>query len=64
MGSIYGVTITSAIVQNLLAVGLPGALGPDASDEVRVQDFFAGGLSANSVVVAHRKIEKIPLCAA
>ncbi|KAK0631296.1 major facilitator superfamily domain-containing protein [Immersiella caudata] len=34
MGSIYGVTITSAIVQNLLAAGLPAALGPDASDEL------------------------------
>ncbi|KAK5651660.1 hypothetical protein OQA88_11835 [Cercophora sp. LCS_1] len=34
MGSIYGVTVTSAIVQNLLAAGLPGALGPDASDEL------------------------------
>jgi len=35
MGSIYGVTVTSAIVQNLLAAGLPRALGPDATDEVR-----------------------------
>lgn len=35
MGSIYGVTVTSAIVQNLLAAGLPGALGDAATDEVR-----------------------------
>ncbi|KAK0658001.1 major facilitator superfamily-domain-containing protein [Cercophora newfieldiana] len=34
MGSIYGVTISSAIVQNILAAGLPGALGPDATDEL------------------------------
>ncbi|KAK3360674.1 major facilitator superfamily domain-containing protein [Lasiosphaeria hispida] len=34
MGSIYGVTVTSAIVQNLLAARLPEALGPEATDEL------------------------------
>lgn len=35
MGTIYGVTITTAIVQNVLISRLPQALGPDATEEVR-----------------------------
>ncbi|KAM7191609.1 Major facilitator superfamily domain containing protein [Naviculisporaceae sp. PSN 640] len=34
LGSIYGVTVTAAIVQNVLAAGLPGVLGDNATDEV------------------------------
>lgn len=34
MGSIYGVTVTSAIVQNVLMARLPAALGDAATDEV------------------------------
>ena len=34
MGSIYGVTITSAIVQNVLMARLPATLGDAATDEV------------------------------
>lgn len=36
MGTIYGVTVTAAIVQNMLLAGLPGALGDNASEEVRI----------------------------
>lgn len=36
MGTIYGVTITTAIVQNVLISRLPQALGPDATEEVRL----------------------------
>jgi uncharacterized protein (DUF697 family) len=35
MGNIYGVTFTSAIVQNLLLARLPDVLGTAANDEVR-----------------------------
>lgn len=35
MGTIYGVTITTAIVQNVLISRLPRTLGPDATEEVR-----------------------------
>jgi len=35
MGTIYGVTVTSAIVQNVLIARLPETLGPDATEEVR-----------------------------
>jgi len=34
LGSIYGVTITAAIVQNFLAAGLPEVLGEDATEEL------------------------------
>lgn len=34
LGSIYGVTVTAAIVQNVLAAGLPGVLGDEATEEV------------------------------
>lgn len=34
MGTIYGVTVTSAIVQNMLLVGLPKTLGDAATEEV------------------------------
>ncbi len=34
MGTIYGVTVTSAIVQNVLLARLPEALGDAATDEV------------------------------
>lgn len=34
MGTIYGVTITSAIVQNVLMVRLPATLGEAATDTV------------------------------
>ncbi|KAK1831985.1 major facilitator superfamily domain-containing protein [Podospora conica] len=34
MGTIYGVTITTAIVQNVLIARLPQTLGPDATDEL------------------------------
>jgi len=66
MGSIYGITVTSAIVQNLLAAGLPGALGPDATDEVcTTRSVIARRRSsANSVVAAHREAEEIGLCSA
>jgi len=35
MGTIYGVTVTASIVQNVLMARLPETLGPDATDEVR-----------------------------
>ncbi|KAK3998131.1 putative amino acid transporter [Cladorrhinum sp. PSN332] len=34
MGTIYGVTVTATIVQNVLLVGLPGALGSEATEEL------------------------------
>lgn len=34
MGTIYGVTVTSAIVQNILLARLPGTLGDAATEEV------------------------------
>jgi len=34
MGTIYGVTVTAAIVQNVLMAKLPETLGPDATEEV------------------------------
>ncbi|KAK4183244.1 putative amino acid transporter [Podospora australis] len=34
MGTIYGVTVTATIVQNVLLTGLPGALGDLASEEL------------------------------
>jgi hypothetical protein len=34
MGTIYGVTVTSAIVQNMLLARLPDALGDAATEEV------------------------------
>ncbi|KAK4665364.1 hypothetical protein QC763_401220 [Podospora pseudopauciseta] len=34
MGTIYGVTVTAAIVQNMLLAGLPDALGDNASEEL------------------------------
>jgi hypothetical protein len=37
MGTIYGVTVTSAIVQNVLAARLPEALGDAATEEVGVE---------------------------
>jgi hypothetical protein len=39
MGSIYGVTITSAIVQNVLMTRLPGALGAEGTDEVILSQY-------------------------
>lgn len=32
LGSIYGVTVTASIVQNVLAAGLPEVLGEDADE--------------------------------
>lgn len=37
MGTIYGVTITAAIVQNVVLVRLPGTLGDAATEEVGAQ---------------------------
>ncbi|KAK4162904.1 putative amino acid transporter [Cladorrhinum sp. PSN259] len=34
MGTIYGVTVTATIVQNVLSAGLPGALGSEATEEL------------------------------
>lgn len=34
MGTIYGVTVTAAIVQNVLLARLPEALGDAATEEV------------------------------
>ena len=45
MGNIYGITVTAAIVQNVLAVRLPGALGLAGSPDVRY--FLTTKLSEN-----------------
>jgi hypothetical protein len=37
MGTIYGVTVTSAIVQNVLLARLPETLGDAATEEVRAR---------------------------
>lgn len=39
MGTIYGVTVTSAIVQNVLLARLPDALGDAATEEVSALDW-------------------------
>ena len=44
MGTIYGVTVTAAIVQNVLMAKLPETLGPDATEEVCC--FFARSRSS------------------
>jgi hypothetical protein len=60
MGSIYGVTVTSAIVQNFLAFGLPGALGDAATGEVRSDAPLGSSLalSANNVLQLIEKLRR------
>jgi hemoglobin-like flavoprotein len=47
MGTIYGVTVTSAIVQNVLLARLPETLGDAATEEV--SDRFRAVLDALSL---------------
>ena len=50
MGTIYGVTTTTAIVQNVLIAQLPQTLGPDATDEVCAAAFSELDMSLLTLV--------------
>jgi hypothetical protein len=55
MGTIYGVTVTSAIVQNVLLTRLPETLGNAATEEVgAVLNFNPQDLAANSCCSSSR----------
>lgn len=62
MGTIYGVTITSAIVQNVLATKLPLALGDiENKDEVSVPREWCSS-SPMLIGVDHRENQAVRLC--
>ncbi len=64
MGTIYGVTVTSAIVQNVLSTRLPEALGDAATEEVGgpwLQCLRLAVVADCRVSIAHRKAAKVAL---
>lgn len=63
MGTIYGVTITSAIVQNVLLARLPGVLGDAASEEVRRSNRSPTlfGTVVLTPRTAHRETAQVPV---